>query len=69
MKVAGNEKPKEEVIQKENPTPKPKPIEKTPAKVSNPSELWYFKLNMKVDTQIAWCGETVYYGGTPTTTP
>jgi len=38
-------------------------------KVSNPSELWYFKLNMKVDTQVAWCGETVYYGGTPTTTP
>ena len=34
-------------------------------KVSNPSELWYFKLNMKVDTQVAWCGETVYYGGTP----
>jgi hypothetical protein len=38
VNVAGNEKPKEEVIQKENPTPKPKTIEKTPAKVSNPSE-------------------------------
>lgn len=38
-------------------------------KVSNASELWFFKLNMKVDTQIGWCSETVYYGGTPTTTP
>lgn len=38
-------------------------------KVSNASELWFFKLNMKVDTQIGWCSETVYYGGTPTLTP
>lgn len=35
--------------------------------VSNPSENWFFKMNCKVDVQIGWNSETVYYGGTPAT--
>lgn len=41
----------------------------TMAKVQPNSELWFFKMLMKVDVQIGWNSETVYYGGTPTTTP
>jgi hypothetical protein len=33
------------------------------------SELWFIKMLMKVDVQIGWNSETVYYGPTPSTTP
>jgi len=33
------------------------------------SELWFIKMLMKVDVQIGWNSETIYYGPTPSTTP
>jgi hypothetical protein len=33
------------------------------------SENWFIKMLMKVDVQIGWLEETVYYGGTPSTNP
>lgn len=33
------------------------------------SELWFIKMLMKVDVQIGWNSESIYYGGAPSTAP